>query len=195
MCHCLEFGIDNTIFVRKNKREKSFPFILYDSRGVCLCGSELLCFLTCEFIFWEGSTTLTDYIFTPKNVIYQKFTAQENVLFLLNNFNKSLTACWFHDREAELRHFLLLRQHPASPSASRLLYSATASLMSLSHPPLTFLVFIFLPVCPRLPLRFPNLYESIEQGFWQWREQISVVGGFLSLSISSWMLEAMYHLL
>lgn len=195
MCRYLGFGIDNTIFVRKNMRKKSFPFILYDSRGVRLCGGELLCFLTCEFIFWEGSTTLTDYIFPPKNVIYQKFTAQENVLFLLNNFNKSLTACWLHDRGAKLRHFLLLRQHPACPSASRLPCSATASLMSLSHPPLTFLVSIFPPVCPRLPLRFPNLYESIEQGFWQWREQISVVWGFLSLSISSWMFGAMYHLL
>lgn len=165
MCHYLGFGIDSTIFVRKSKRKKSFPFILYDSRGVCLCGSEMLCFLTCEFIFWKGSTTRTDYIFPPKNVIYQKFTAQENALFLLNNFNKSLTACWFHDGEAKLCRFLLVHRHPACPSASRLLYSATASLMSLSYPPLTFLVFIFLPVCPRLPLRFPNLYESIEHGF------------------------------
>lgn len=76
----------------------------------------------------------------------------------------------------------------------QILYSVTATLTSMSHLPLTFVVFIFLPVCPHLPLGFLNPFESIEQGFRQWKEQISLVRGFLSLSISSWMEEAVHHL-
>lgn len=56
------------------------------------------------------------------------------------------------------------------------------------------ILFIFLPVCPHLSLRFLNLFESIEQGLKEWKEQISLVRGFLSLSISSWILVAVHHL-
>lgn len=52
------------------------------------------------------------------------------------------------------------------------------------------LVFVSLPVCPHLPFEFRNLFESTEQGFRQWKEQISLVREFLSLSISSLMVQA-----
>lgn len=92
------------------------------------------------------------------------YYSEEKLLHILCGFNLGhiayvcVTTCstinsgWFDQN--------ICRQFP-----EQMLFSATATLLYVSHLPVTFLGLTFMPVCLHLPLGFLDLLESIEQGW------------------------------